>query len=182
MNDYASIPITAGVLLIAHPTVEEPTFARTVVFLMGHSEAEGTMGVIVNRPLVVDHIDDDSPVKNWMDSSAPPATIFMGGPVEPDGYICLSPHASSATGITSLDIASSSPVHIDAPHRLFRGYSGWSYGQLVNEISLGGWFVVKAEIDDVFTRHPDTLWNDILLRQPNQLKRVGLYPSDVHDN
>jgi hypothetical protein len=26
------------------------------------------------------------------------------------------------------------------------------------------------------------LWNDILLRQPNQLKRVGLYPTELHDN
>ncbi len=182
MNDYASIPPKAGTLLVAHPAVDEPTFARTVIYLMGQSEAEGTMGVIINRPLVVDHIDQDSPVKNWMDSSASPATIFMGGPVEPDGYICLSPHTSAATGITSIDIASSSPVHLDAPHRLFRGYSGWSTGQLENEIALGGWFVVEALPGDVFTKHPDTLWNDILLRQPNQLKRVGLYPTDVHHN
>jgi hypothetical protein len=41
---------------------------------------------------------------------------------------------------------------------------------------------VKAEIGDVFTQHPDTLWSDILLRQPNQLKRVGLYPTDIQSN
>ena len=39
--------------------------------------------------------------------------------------------------------------------RIFRGYAGWGAGQLDAELELGGWIVLAAEPEDVFTGEPD---------------------------
>lgn len=140
------------------------------------------MGIIVNRPLEVEHIDLDSPVFRWMESSTQPATIFFGGPVEPDGYICLTTSNQSSSGVASIDIESASPVLIEGPHRMFRGYSGWGPGQLENELLLNGWFVVPSIDSDWCTSSPESLWNEVLARQPGELGRFGKFPTDPHLN
>ena len=182
MNDYASINVGPGTLLIARPAIEDPYFARSVVLVLAHSDSDGSMGVILNRPLEVDHIDPDSPIARWMESSTTPSTIFFGGPVEPDGYICLTPLTSSANAVTSIDIETTSPVHIEGPHRVFRGYSGWSAQQLSDEIRNEGWFVVPSFAEDHFTSSPETLWNRVLARQVGELSRYGQFPTDPHQN
>jgi len=40
----------AGQLLLAHPGLQDPNFRRTVILLSVHN-AEGAMGVVLNRPL-----------------------------------------------------------------------------------------------------------------------------------
>ena len=40
----------AGALLLAHPTLKEANFSRTVILMSAHS-AEGAMGVVLNRPM-----------------------------------------------------------------------------------------------------------------------------------
>ncbi|MBK7124371.1 MAG: YqgE/AlgH family protein [Dehalococcoidia bacterium] len=40
----------AGKLLLASLRITEPTFFRTVVFVCAH-DAEGALGVVINRPL-----------------------------------------------------------------------------------------------------------------------------------
>jgi putative transcriptional regulator len=117
-----------------------------------------------------------------MESSTTPSTIFFGGPVEPDGYICLTPLASSSNAVTSIDIETTSPVHIEGPHRVFRGYSGWNAQQLSDEIRNEGWFVVPSVEGDHFTSDPETLWNRVLARQVGELSRYGQFPTDPHQN
>lgn len=38
-----------GRLLVAEPTLADPNFHRTVVYLIDHSD-EGSLGVVLNRP------------------------------------------------------------------------------------------------------------------------------------
>ena len=40
----------AGSLLLAHPAMKDPNFRRSVVLMSAHN-AEGAMGVVLNRPL-----------------------------------------------------------------------------------------------------------------------------------
>ncbi len=40
----------AGSMLLAHPGMRDPNFRRTVVLMSVHN-AEGAMGVVLNRPL-----------------------------------------------------------------------------------------------------------------------------------
>jgi putative transcriptional regulator len=178
VNDYASTILGPGVLLVATPDTQDPHFARSVILLIAYSVDDGAMGLILNRPLTVDQMDTQSPIASWMESSQWPSTIFLGGPVEPNGYICMTPDNSGLSGLRSVDIESIRPVHLDGPHRVFRGYSGWAAGQLEDEVTFKSWYIVPSHSTDLLTTAPDTLWNEVLQRQAGPLKRLGLFPSD----
>jgi putative transcriptional regulator len=60
--------------------------------------------------------------------------------------------------------------------RVFAGYAGWSEGQLDGELDAGGWFVVDAAPDDVFTSEPDRLWGSVLRRQGGRLAMFASAP------
>ena len=182
MNDYASTILAPGSLLVATPDMKDPHFVRAVFLLIAYSTDDGAMGLILNKPLTVDQMDAQSPIASWMESSQSPSTIFLGGPVEPNGYICMTPDSTSLSGLRSVDIESISPVHLDGPHRMFRGYSGWASGQLEEELTFNSWYIVSSHSTDVLTTSPDRLWNEVLQRQEGPLKRLGLFPSDPEVN
>jgi putative transcriptional regulator len=56
----------AGSLLLAHPKLRDPNFARTVVLMSLHN-AEGAMGVVLNRPLdkTLSDLGPDSAAASW---------------------------------------------------------------------------------------------------------------------
>jgi putative transcriptional regulator len=162
--------------------MKDPHFSRAVILLIAYSLEDGAMGLILNRPLTVDQMDTQSPIASWMVSSQSPSTIFLGGPVEPNGYICMTPDSTSLSGLRSVDIESISPVHLDGPHRVFRGYSGWGAGQLEDELTFKSWYMVESQSSDRLTTSPDSLWNDVLRRQSGPLRRLGLFPSDPEVN
>ena len=182
MNDYASTILGPGSLLVATPDMMDPNFTRAVILLIAYSPEDGAMGLILNRPLTVDQMDDQSPIASWMESSQSPSTIFLGGPVEPNGYICMTPDSSSLSGLRSVDIESISPVHLDGPHRVFRGYTGWGASQLEDEVTFKSWYIVPSQSSDVLTTSPGTLWNNVLQRQEGPLKKLGLFPINPEVN
>ncbi len=182
MNDYATTILGPGNLLVATPDMKDPHFSRAVILLIAYSSYDGAMGLILNHPLTVDQMDAQSPIASWMDSSQPPSTLFLGGPVEPNGYICMTPDTSAISGLRSVDIESISPVHLDGSHRVFRGYSGWGAGQLEDEVIFNSWYIVPSQSSDLLTTSPDTLWNEVLQRQAGPLKRLGMFPSDPEVN
>ena len=46
----AAADFLTGQLLIAMPTMEDPRFAQSVIYLCAHT-SEGAMGLVLNRPL-----------------------------------------------------------------------------------------------------------------------------------
>lgn len=194
-----------GRLLVAEPTLDDPNFGRTVVYLIEHS-ADGALGLVLNRPgevAVRDAVPTWAPYVNGIEQ------VFVGGPVSPDGAICLArcpsegppaadrsdddEEAASAVGAvfrpltTSIGVVDLHADPADAPGsiselRVFAGYAGWSGGQLEAEIDTGGWYVLRASDDDVFTDSPTTLWRDVLRRQPGALRAVAHYPLDPSVN
>jgi putative transcriptional regulator len=174
-------------LLIAAPTLSDPEFFRTVVFLIEHDNT-GTVGVIINRPshTPVGHILPD-----WQDVMSEPAVVFNGGPVQRDGALGLGRLSGSTDAGTGLRAVSGglALVDLDAAAaevsdnaeslRVFAGHAGWEVGQLEDEIDSGGWFVVAGGLDDVFSGRPGTLWRSVLRRQPMPLSLLSTYPVDV---
>ena len=51
-------------------------------------------------------------------------------------------------------------------------------GQLEGELQEESWFVVEATPGDPFTREPETLWRDVLRRQPGKLAMFAYAPRD----
>ncbi|MBK7124372.1 MAG: YqgE/AlgH family protein [Dehalococcoidia bacterium] len=62
--------------------------------------------------------------------------------------------------------------------RLYAGYAGWTGGQLEAELEQESWFVVDAMEDDIFSARPETLWRDVLQRQPGRLAMFAYAPND----
>ncbi len=184
----SQVPL-AGQLLVATPALGEPTFRRTVIFVLDHDE-DGALGVVVNRPTPVP-VAEILPA--WQPYTAAPGVVFQGGPVALDSALALAsvPGAAEplgwrrvvgAMGLVDLDAPPELLVPELAAMRIFAGYAGWSPGQLEDEVGEGAWYVVDAELADVFCDEPEGLWRGVLRRQPGQLALVSTFPDDPSHN
>jgi len=88
------MPSVRGRLLVATPELTDPNFFRTVVLVLEHN-ADGAFGIVLNRPTRAPY---DGPLGRWVELAAPPAVVFIGGPVQPDAVITLGALAPPATG------------------------------------------------------------------------------------
>ena len=180
----------AGSLLVAHPSLVDPNFRETVVLLLNHSD-EGSLGLVLTRPLVSD-VGDVLPA--WQDHVSEPPHLFQGGPVGLDSAIGLArlpgddsepPGLKRLTGsIAVVDL--DAPPEIVAPAaaglRIYAGHSGWGPGQLEDELDEDAWFVVSSEAGDAFRAETDTLWRDVLLRQTSTVALVATFRPDAEVN
>ena len=154
----------ANHFLIAMPAMQDPIFGGTVVYVCEHNE-NGVLGVVINKPtdmtmeVLFDRIDlklaagSDTPIIN--------EPIMFGGPVQDDrGFVLHTPGARYSSSLTVTDeIAFTTSIDVleavakgDGPERLLVsiGYSGWSPGQLEDEIGRNGWLTVGASADILF--------------------------------
>ena len=183
--------IRPGRLLVATPLLEEPSFRRSVVFVVDHGPEEGTLGVVLNRPT---EVPVGQILPPWADLVSGLDVVFHGGPVALDSALALA-HARGTDepfGWRSLDglpaVARVGLVDLDSPPsliadgidrlRVFAGYAGWAAGQLRTEIEEGSWYVVSAELNDIFAEAPERLWQRVLRRQGGDLAFVSTYPDD----
>lgn len=172
-----------GRLLVATPSLYDPNFFRAVVLVLEHGE-DGALGVVLNRPSDA-AVGETLP--GWGRVASEPDVVFVGGPVSPDAAIGVARvgEVNDAEGWAPL-FGHLGTVHLgrdplDLPVdvqnlRVFAGYSGWSEGQLDGELDAGGWFVVDAAPDDVFTSEPDRLWVSVLRRQGGRLAMFASAP------
>ena len=140
----------AGSLLLAHPKLRDSNFARTVVLMSLHN-AEGAMGVVLNRPLDKTLSDLGPEFRRSELASVP---LYCGGPVNPEQLILVAWQTISVDGTFKLyfgidpkklqQLMSETVLEV----RAFLGYSGWSAGQLENEMKQDTWLVspVPAEL------------------------------------
>ncbi|MEL7157131.1 MAG: YqgE/AlgH family protein [Actinomycetota bacterium] len=174
-------PSLSGRILIARPEVHEPNFDATLTLILEHSD-EGALGLVLNRPSELAMVDA---FPEWEELAAAPSVLFAGGPVDRDALIALgrSPECTGALvlGAHSVDL-DAQPALVAAEGvtevRVFAGYAGWAAGQLEGEIANHGWWVVDAEIDDLFTDDPDRLWAKVLQRQGGEMQWYAHFPLD----
>lgn len=175
-------PTLRGQLVVATPSLGDPNFDHTVVFLLDHSE-QGALGVVLNRPSDVDIAEA---VPRWEPLAAVPPVMFVGGPVQPEAVVglCRAETEDEAVqpvvdGVAIVDLRADPLALIGQVDqlRLFAGYSGWEGGQLESEIEQGGWFVVPPTPDDVFADDPHRLWVSVLARQGGVFSNVTEDPS-----
>lgn len=178
-----------GRLLVSTPGLRDPNFDRTVVLVLEH-DADGALGLVLNRPSATP-VGDVLPT--WQDIASDPPVVFAGGPVDGSAAICLGSTRpgtaadavrpiSPTVGVVDLD-SDPSLLSTDVAYvRVFAGYAGWTAGQLDEEISVGGWFVVDALPGDAFTAAPGGLWRTVLRRQGGKLAMFATYPGDPSHN
>ncbi len=181
--------VRPGSLLVAAPSLTDPNFSRGVVLVVEHG-AEGTVGVILNRPT---EADPRGPLPSWADLLGQPDRVFIGGPVQREVAVGMAlvdqdPDHPMWTPVLSdvglIDL--SLEPHDYGPSirevRVFAGYSGWAGGQLEAEMAQPGWFLVDGLTADAFSRDPRSLWHEVLRRQGGDLALYATYPADPSSN
>jgi len=151
--------------LIAMPSMLDPVFGGTVVYLCEHND-EGALGVIINKPtdMTMDVLLERIDLAPEIEAARVPVEkkpVMFGGPVQVErGFVLHAPHGpySSMMKVTD-DIALTTSKDVleavatgDGPKRLLvsLGCSGWSAGQLEEEIVRNGWLTVRADPAIIF--------------------------------
>lgn len=148
--------------LIAMPSLRDPYFANSIIYVMQHNES-GAFGLVVNHPIKMAMADilEQLGMEDLRPASAS-QIVLSGGPVEREkGFVLhdAPPEWPSSLAIrpgltltTSRDILSSIGRNAGpARYLIALGCSGWSPGQLEQEIRENSWFTCAATEDIIFS-------------------------------
>ncbi len=177
--------LRAGVALLSEPFMMDENFSRTVVLICEHDKENGTMGLILNKPvkLRLNEVLPDFP-------SFINGKIFLGGPVGTDTMQFLHRLGSKIEGSVELadglfwggnfeqvklliENNSVNPNDI----AFYIGYSGWGDEQLQNELEQNSWIIAESNADYVFN-FKDSLWKDILTEMGGVYEVMAGYPEN----
>jgi putative transcriptional regulator len=154
----------ANHFLIAMPSMQDPIFGGTVVYVCEHND-KGVLGVVINKPtdMTMDVLFEriDLKLSEGLNSSVSSAPIMFGGPVQDDrGFVLHTPSGRYSSSLSVTDeVAFTTSIDVleavangDGPQRMLVsiGYAGWSPGQLEEEISRNGWLTVGADAHVLF--------------------------------
>lgn len=172
-----------GSILISEPFLGDPNFERTVVLVCKHDE-EGSFGLVLNR-LSTLKLSDVLEYEPGFDSP-----LSVGGPMEYNTlhYIHRLPEIAESIVLNEglywggdyeqlLGLISGGQIDA-ADIRFFLGYSGWSPGQLEEEVDKNVWIVNNNASDKLFTLDAETLWRQILKEMGGKYKVLANYPID----
>lgn len=155
--------------LLATPSIQDPLFASSLVYMCEHS-ADGSMGVVVNHisdqklENIFEQLDIECNHPSILDTS-----VFIGGPVQlQQGFVL---HTSALKWDKSLEIGNGvfltssrdileAIAHHDGPEKymVILGFSGWSAGQLEQELQDNSWLTARANRDITFNSDIDQKW------------------------
>jgi putative transcriptional regulator len=171
-----------GQILIAMPGMQDPRFAKTLVYLCAHS-SDGAMGLIVNKRADGLKLKDlfgklGIPIGSFMGK----APVHYGGPVETGrGFVLHSSDYNSGDATLQVDEQTSMTATLDILHAMAMnkgpdkaivalGYAGWAPGQLEAELQHNGWLACAADAELLFGEDEDAKWD-------KALAKLGIHPS-----
>ena len=177
-----------GILLISDPFLRDPNFMRTVVFLCEHQD-QGSFGFVLNRRYE-NTIDELIPE---LDGHKIP--VYYGGPVQMDTIHFLHQYPDEIPG--GLEVINGVYWGGDFEKvvemikneqleqnkiRFYIGYSGWSGGQLDDELKEKSWLTVKATRKLVFHGKFEEIWKESLKHLGGDYEMMINFPIDPQLN
>jgi len=159
----------ANHLLIALPALQDPNFSRTVALICQH-DADGAMGVVVNRPSEYafgDLLDQMNIVLR--DERLRECRVLAGGPVHPergfvlhdgdDGWDSSLEIGEGLYVTTSRDVLEAMAAGDGPEHATVAlGCAGWGKGQLERELTQHSWLTVPSDPQLIFDTPLDARW------------------------
>lgn len=158
-----------GALLISEPFLHEDYFDHSVTALIEYEPAGAAMGVVLNHPseYSLQELVDGVTLKD-------PVEVYCGGPVAQDRLYFIHTLGDVIPGTQPLgdglwiggdfdpmlDIVNSG-YNLEGQVRFFIGYSGWSEGQLDDELQHNVWTVapLTASPAHMLTGSGDAYWH-----------------------
>jgi putative transcriptional regulator len=155
--------------LVASPAIfGDHHFQRSVILLTEEKDS-GTVGFIINKKM-------EYALDELMEGIDTPFPLFYGGPVEPDNLFYIHRAADRIPNSIPIDdtwfwcgdfkalkqlVNTKELTQTDI--RFFLGYSGWSAGQLEDELESNSWLVFKKKLAfDWMITPPKTLWKKLI--------------------
>lgn len=182
------ISTSRGSLLIANPFLKDPNFIRSVVFVCDHKE-EGSFGFVLSQPFDFKLNDLVPDFKDY------PLPVYTGGPVQPDSLHFLHQYPDIIPGgeevmngvywggnFESLSVNLLNNGLNTKKIRFFIGYSGWSEGQLEEEMKIDSWLTTRATRKLLFDTRPQNIWKESLRHLGGDFEELINYPLDPQLN
>lgn len=176
----------ANQFLIALPALADSPFARTVTLICQH-DAEGAMGVVVNRPAeyTLGEVFEQMGISS-RDDALRAQGVLAGGPVHPergfvlhDGKDQWDSSLEIAEGLsvtTSRDILEAMARGEGPPHAAVAlGCAGWGAGQLEHELIENSWLTAPADAAILFGVPLADRWQAAAARIGVDMSRMADY-------
>jgi putative transcriptional regulator len=177
-----------GRILVSEPYLPDPNFERTIILLCEHND-EGSFGFIMNKPslaklgdIMVDLKEIDAPV-------------FIGGPVQQDTLHYIHRLSNLEESIEVMEgiywggnfdqlVSLIDTKQVAASDiKFFLGYSGWSVGQIDQELKDDSWIVSdKVNEELLFDIKAEAMWQYALKRMGGRFSVYSNYPEDPRLN
>jgi putative transcriptional regulator len=177
-----------GILLIADPFLKDPNFLRTVVVLCEKNE-QGAIGFVLNREY--EHTLDEL----LPDMEGHDFPVYYGGPVQLETIHMLHQYPEEIPGgqeiMKGVFWGGDFEAVIDLMHkgllernriRFFIGYSGWSEGQLEEEIEEKSWLTVESDPNLIFNTPGKNVWKDSIRKLGGDYEMLLNFPIDPQLN
>jgi putative transcriptional regulator len=175
-----------GSLILADPSLREPSFSRSVLLLTEHSRESGAFGYILNRPMGkrVGDLLSGEVLPGEVRRQLAGIPVFVGGPVSTEHL------TFSALGWSEADATLQFATHLSAQEavmhqmegfqiRAFVGYSGWSEGQLEDEFEQKAWILHRPGRSVIDAANAERLWKDLVRELSPWHKLVADEPDDL---
>lgn len=161
--------LARGVFLAASPGAKDKRFAETVVLMIEYG-FQGAVGIVINRPTgipLADALPDIDDIKKLSGG------LYYGGPVDKAHVMLLIRSDHDVPGAQKIinNVYVSADVNVlkraaseataEDRLRIYAGYAGWAPQQLEREVFSGGWHVIDANADAIFSNEPGKVWSEI---------------------
>ena len=157
-------------ILIAMPSLNDPSFNKSVTLICEHTHEGGAMGIVLNQPIATNvhelllQLEIECESETLRDNP-----VYAGGPVQTDRGFIL--HDGEESWQSSLQISSN--LHLTSSEDILEamardegptnslvtlGYAGWAPEQLEMEIATNSWLTVEFQPELVFNTPADKQW------------------------
>lgn len=161
-----------GTILISTEALEGTIFEETVVLVV-HHDADGSIGIMINRPT---NLQPAEVFPDIAGAASYTGVLYFGGPLAPSRPFLLTRRSTSLqeSGIPIID-----DVHLsgdpsvlntldegrrsDSFSRIYAGSAQWGPGQLQSEVDSGAWETALGSSNVIFTDNPESLWMRVVL-------------------
>jgi len=176
-----------GRIIISEPFLPGNYFSRSAVLLVDYSPT-GAVGFILNKPFET-KINE---LLNILPDYTP--EVFAGGPVGHDnlfyihtlgemirGSIRIKDELHWGGNFNDIKLAIASGKAKPDQVKFFVGYSGWSAGQLDDEIADNSWLVTEANIKQIMKSNQN-FWLESVKNAGGHYEMWQNFPEDPNSN